>query len=94
MGEFARGCRTGLPIVVHPDAPYELDRWRQLGSCLTIENMDLRKGTGRFADELRSIFAKLPEARLCLDLAHSRQTDPTMTECFRKKALAAGSRRA
>lgn len=76
-------AERGLPIVVHPDAPFELDRWRQLGSRLTIENMDLRKTTGRFADELRSIFAELPEARLCLDLAHSRQTDPTMTECCR-----------
>ena len=76
-------AERGLPIIVHPDAPFDVAKWRQLGRWLTIENMDLRKTTGRFVAELRSIFSQLPEAKLCLDLAHSRQTDPTMTECFR-----------
>lgn len=78
-----RVAGRGWPIIVHPDSFFDIFQWRGLGRLLTIENMDLRKSTGRFAAELASIFEDLPEARLCLDLGHSRQTDPTMTEAFR-----------
>jgi hypothetical protein len=39
--------------------------------------MDKRKACGRSVDELRSHFAALPRASLCLDLGHARQVDPT-----------------
>jgi hypothetical protein len=35
---------------------------------------------GRTAEELSQMFVKLPEARLCFDIGHARQTDPTMME--------------
>lgn len=73
----------GLNIVVHPDRICDHGLWRPLGTRVCIENMDSRKRTGRTAHELRSIFAKLPEARLCFDVAHARHVDPTMTEAVR-----------
>ena len=42
--------------------------------------MDKRKPIGRTLEELEIIFAKLPGANLCFDIAHSRQVDPTMYE--------------
>jgi hypothetical protein len=44
--------------------------------------MDKRKPIGRTAQELASIFQKLPEATLCFDIGHARQVDPTMTESY------------
>jgi len=72
-----------LNIVVHPDIIRDVSLWQQLGNCLCIENMDSRKVTGRTAKELRGIFEKLPQAKLCFDVAHARQVDPTMTEATR-----------
>jgi hypothetical protein len=69
-----------LPIVIHPDAMSDLACWKQFGELLCIENMDKRKRTGRTADELDFFFTSLPEARFCLDLAHARQVDDTMSE--------------
>src|ERR1700685_2182877 len=69
-----------MPIVVHPDVVYSSDRWAQFGEWLLIENMDKRKPVGRTADELEQLFIKLPKARLCFDIGHARQVDPTMTE--------------
>ena len=45
--------------------------------------MDRRKYVGRSAEELSYWFERLPEARLCLDLAHVHQFDRTMTEAYR-----------
>jgi hypothetical protein len=45
--------------------------------------MDSRKPTGRTAKELDRFFVDLPEAKLCFDIAHARQVDPTMTEAVR-----------
>jgi hypothetical protein len=42
--------------------------------------MDSRKKTGRTAKELYGFFHDIPHARLCFDIAHARQVDPTMTE--------------
>jgi hypothetical protein len=39
--------------------------------------------TGRTAKELRWFFERLPQAKLCFDVAHARQVDPTMTEAVR-----------
>ncbi|MGB9369692.1 MAG: TIM barrel protein [Xanthobacteraceae bacterium] len=73
----------GFNVVVHPDTICDLSLWQQLGNRLCIENMDSRKATGRTAKELRGFFDKLPQARLCFDVAHARQVDPTMTEATR-----------
>lgn len=75
--------RRGWPIVLHPDAIRRWDRWNALGRFLFIENMDKRKRTGRTADELSEIFSRLPESRLCFDVAHARQYDASMTEAYR-----------
>lgn len=74
---------TGLPpwvdaVVIHPDTIREPREFRRLGRLLTIENMDARKPTGRTADELEPLFAELPEAGLCFDIAHAKDVDPEM----------------
>lgn len=66
-------------IIVHPDSLTEPTLWRSFGSRLCLENMDKRKTTGRTARELDRFFDCLPEASLCLDLAHVRQIDPSMS---------------
>ena len=67
------------PIVVHPDLVRQPSSWLTLGSRLCLENMDIRKPTGRTADEMEGLFKALPEAGFCFDLGHARQIDPTMT---------------
>ncbi len=42
--------------------------------------MDARKPAGRTAAELAPFFAELPEAGLCLDVAHVLTVDPSMDE--------------
>ena len=71
------------PIVIHPDRIVNYDLWRPFGSQLCIENMDRRKSVGRYAMDLGALFDILPDAKFCLDVAHARQIDPSMTECFR-----------
>jgi hypothetical protein len=70
------------PIVVHPDALFDLSLWRELGELLCVENMDKRKPIGRTLEELNSIFKQLPDASFCFDIGHARQCDPTMTEAY------------
>lgn len=70
------------PIVLHPDAIHKFERWNVIAERLAIENMDRRKGTGRFVGELISIFDRLPRAKMCLDLGHSRQIDSSMIETY------------
>ena len=65
-------------VVLHPDAIGDYGCWRDFGRWLCIENMDKRKEAGRTAVELRRDFRELPEASMCLDLAHARQVDPTL----------------
>lgn len=67
-------------IVVHPDTIGDPEPWRALGGTLVLENMDARKADGRTADELAPWFAALPQAGLCLDVAHVASIDPTMAE--------------
>ncbi|MDR3681375.1 MAG: hypothetical protein P4L41_15520 [Flavipsychrobacter sp.] len=69
-----------INIIVHPDIIVEIKKWRSLGCFLCIENMDKRKPVGRTSQDLENIFSSLPEAKFCLDLAHARQVDPSMTE--------------
>jgi sugar phosphate isomerase/epimerase len=86
-GAVIEGVRAvaarGWPIVLHPDTVHRWEAWRELGPLLLIENMDKRKPTGRTAAELAAIFARLPDARLCFDIAHARQYDGSMTEAYR-----------
>jgi sugar phosphate isomerase/epimerase len=65
-------------VVAHPDALSDVGRYRTLGTRLVLENMDDRKITGRFADEMEKLFGELPDAGFCLDVAHIRSVDPTM----------------
>ena len=69
----------GWNVVLHPDVVRDFECWRPFGRRLCIENMDKRKTTGRIAGELRRFFEELPEASLCLDLAHARQIDTTFS---------------
>jgi hypothetical protein len=66
------------PTVVHPDLIHDPEIWASMGTRLCLENMDLRKRTGRTVDEMQAAFDSLPEAGFCLDLGHARQIDPTM----------------
>jgi hypothetical protein len=68
----------GWPVILHPNAIQDPGCWREFRSLLCIENMDKRKPTGRTASELHRFFRALPEASLCLDLAHARQVDTTL----------------
>jgi hypothetical protein len=65
-------------IVLHPDTMQELPIYLPLGRRLLIENMDTRKAGGRTAEELAAVFAELPAAGLCFDIAHAKDVDPTM----------------
>jgi len=69
----------GWNIIVHPDVIRNYWLWKPFGSTLLVENMDRRKPIGRTPGELDEIFKLLPEARLCLDVAHARQMDTTLT---------------
>jgi hypothetical protein len=42
--------------------------------------MDARKESGRTAAELEPVFAALPEAGFCFDVAHAWSIDPSMRE--------------
>jgi hypothetical protein len=70
-------------IVVHPDVMDEPERYRRLGAALVIENMDTRKARGRTTGELEPLFAALPEAGFCFDVAHAAAVDPSMREARR-----------
>ena len=70
------------PIIVHPDAMHTPSAWACLGDCLCIENMDKRKPIGQTALDLAKFFEALPNARLCFDIGHARQVDPTMSEAW------------
>jgi hypothetical protein len=79
VADMLQPCiERGWHIVLHPDAIGDYSCWRDFGRWLCIENMDKRKEAGRTAVELRRDFRELPEASMCLDLAHARQVDPTL----------------
>ncbi|MGB2807012.1 MAG: hypothetical protein WBC22_04700 [Sedimentisphaerales bacterium] len=68
------------PIIVHPDIIQNYNLWSDFGELLCIENMDRRKSKGRTAEELLSIFEKLPSASFCFDIGHARHIDRTMSQ--------------
>lgn len=73
----------GLPgyvssIVLHPDVIEEPSLYAALGRRAVIENMDARKATGQSVADLARLFAALPAAGFCLDLAHVSSVDPSL----------------
>jgi hypothetical protein len=76
-------ARRGWLIVVHPDTIHNSRIWLEFGDRLCIENMDTRKRCGRSVEELRPVFASLPQASFCFDVAHARQCDTSMIEAYR-----------
>lgn len=74
---------AGFPIILHPDViSGDFAPWRQLGESILLENMDVRKTVCRTAREMLPYFTALPDARLCFDIGHAHQVDPTMTVTF------------
>jgi hypothetical protein len=69
-------------LILHPDTIHDPAKWRAFGERLVLENLDRRKPDGRSAEELARWFERLPDAKLCLDLAHAQQWDTTMTEAY------------
>jgi hypothetical protein len=65
-------------LIAHPDLVKDPAPWRALGRRVVIENMDARKAFGRTADDLEALFAELPEAGFCLDIAHAHTNDPAL----------------
>ncbi|HEX8392600.1 MAG TPA: hypothetical protein VF665_09620 [Longimicrobium sp.] len=82
-GLLAPWAAQGWTIVVHPDSIRDFRLWAGFGASLSIENMDARNPCGRTTGELHAVFARLPHASFCLDLAHARQLDPSMHEARR-----------
>lgn len=65
-------------LIAHPDLVADPVPWRRLGRRVVFENMDDRKASGRTAEDLEALFAELPEAGFCLDIAHAHTNDPSM----------------
>ena len=65
-------------VVTHPDVIEDPTHYRALGARLALENLDARTPCGATVDDLRRCFDVLPEAGLCLDVAHARSVDPSM----------------
>jgi hypothetical protein len=74
--ELPHAVRT---LIAHPDLVADPEPYRALGRRIVFENMDNRKASGRTAGELEDLFAALPEAGFCLDIAHAHTIDPSMT---------------
>lgn len=70
------------PLILHPDAITDWSLWREWGQLVCIENMDIRKPRGRTDSELEWLFNQLPDSRLCFDMGHAWQVDPTMGEAY------------
>jgi sugar phosphate isomerase/epimerase len=80
-----------MGIVLHAEAIHDASHWRSLGDKVLVENADGRKRTGRTTAEFAAVLSGLPNARVCLDLAHVYQVDPTMLE-MRRMLKAFGDR--
>jgi uncharacterized protein (UPF0276 family) len=65
-------------VVLHPDI-YGLEpACARLGVRAVFENMDVAKRSGRDLHDLRDVFARFPDAGLCLDVAHVWTNDRTL----------------
>jgi hypothetical protein len=65
-------------VVVHPDKVGDPAAWRPLRHRLVLENMDARKPVGQRPEQLGELFDQLPDAGLCLDVAHAAAVDSSM----------------
>ncbi len=81
--QLARVASTVTGFIVHAEAIRDPAPWRALGDKVFVENADGRKHTGRTVEEFRRIMDELPDAKVCLDLAHVHQVDPTLLEAHR-----------
>jgi hypothetical protein len=79
VAQLTKVASRGWNIVAHPDVIYSPRLWEEFGSQLLIENMDRRKALGRTVSEMETALSLLPRARICLDVAHARQMDTTLT---------------
>ncbi len=70
-------------VVVHPDQITEPAAWLPLGRRLVIENMDPRKTLGQLPEHLAPLFAALPDAGFCLDVAHAGAVEEDMDVAHR-----------
>jgi hypothetical protein len=70
-------------IVVHAEVIVDPAPWRALGRKVLVENADGRKATGRTLEEFQRVVDTLPDARICFDIAHAHQVDPTLLEARR-----------
>jgi hypothetical protein len=71
-------ARRGWLVVLHPDTIHDPRLWAPFGDRLALENMDRRKPVGRTVREMRPVFARLPQASFCFDVAHAWQVDPSL----------------
>jgi hypothetical protein len=78
VGELAALPPHVDAIVAHPDQIEDAAAWRALGRRLVLENMDGRKALGQTPDDLAALFAELPEAGFCFDVAHAGAVDESM----------------
>ena len=78
VADLARLPLSVRSIVVHPDLIVDPAPYRALGGRVVIENMDARKAGGRYVAELAPLFAELPQAGFCLDVAHVHTHDPSL----------------
>jgi hypothetical protein len=65
-------------IVLHPDVIADPQLYAALGHRAVIENMDARKASGQSVGDLQKLFAALPNAGFCLDIAHVSSVDPSL----------------
>ena len=65
-------------VVLHPDVYGSERACAQLGARAVFENMDVAKEFGRSVDDLGTVFAALPDAGFCLDVAHVWTNDPSL----------------
>lgn len=70
-------------VVLHAEAVLDAALWHGFGAKVWVENADLRKHTGRTCDEMLSVMARLPDARVCFDMAHAYQIDFSLVESRR-----------
>jgi hypothetical protein len=71
VAELATLAGRANAIVMHPDTIQDASIYRCLEHKLLLENMDARKQSGRY-------FEELPSAGFCLDVPHAWSIDPAM----------------
>lgn len=69
----------GLDVVLHPDVYLTQREVARLAGRAVFENMDVAKRFGRDVADLATVFDSFPQAGFCLDVAHVRTNDPTLT---------------